>query len=117
MEGPAQVGVEDGVPLVVGHARDQAVAGDPRVVDEDLDRSPRRLDLAEGRVDRGRVGDVGADEQRLTARGLDDPLRLLGAGVVASVPARDAPALGCELNGDGATDALGRAGDERDPSR
>ena len=98
------------------HAGDQAVAGHARVVDEDLDRAAGRLDLAERRVDRRRVGDVGAHEQRLAARGLDDPLGLLGAGVVAAVPARDPPALGRELDRDRAADPLRRAGDERDSS-
>ena len=53
------------VPLLVGHARDEAVAGDAGVVHEDLDRPERRprprVNAASTAVG---VGDVGLDGER-----------------------------------------------------
>ena len=68
VEDAAEVRVEHGAPVVVGHAREQAVARDAGVVDEDVE----------------------------VARLLDEPLRLLGIGDVgldgaAADLARDAP--------------------------
>ena len=39
---PAEVGAQHGVPLLVGHAGDEAVGGDAGVVHQDLDRARAR---------------------------------------------------------------------------
>ena len=75
VERAGEVGVEHGAPVLVGHAHDEAVAGDAGVVHEDLDRPERALDLGERGVDRVGVGDVGLHRDRLAARRLDRGLR------------------------------------------
>ena len=72
--------------MFVAHAHDEAVAGDPGVVDEDGHGAERALDLAEGRVDGVGIGNVGLHHDRFAA-GLFDHLsrlaRTLGVGGVA----------------------------------
>ena len=54
-EGAGEVGVDDGVEVLVAHPHEQAVAGDAGVGDEHLDRAAEDLlGLGEGLVDRGR---------------------------------------------------------------
>ena len=64
VEGAREVGGEDGVPAVVAHPCEQAVARDTGVVDQQLDGSEGGLDLGERAVDRLGVGDVGPDGER-----------------------------------------------------
>ena len=84
VERPEEVRLEDLAPGLDAHPHDQVVAGDPGVVDEDVD-------LAEGlerRLDDGLRGlgllDVGLDRERLASERLDRRDRL--AGGAASLP-------------------------------
>jgi hypothetical protein len=58
VEAGAEVGVDDLVPLLGGHAVHGAVAGDAGVVDQHLDRSQVLLDLGDAGGDRVEVADV-----------------------------------------------------------
>src|SRR6478736_4591498 len=61
-EGTGEVGVDDGVELLVAHAHEQRVAGDAGIRDEHLDRTAEDLlGGRERRVDGGRVGDLARD--------------------------------------------------------
>ena len=80
MERAGEVRVDHGAPVLVGHAHDEAVAGDAGVVDEDGDGAERTLDLAERGVDGVGIGDVGAHRDRLAADLLDR------FGVVSGAP-------------------------------
>ena len=104
VEGAAQVRGDDVVPVVVGHAGDEAVARDAGVVDEHvqvarlLDEPLRLLGIADVGLD-GRAADLARDL-----------LRLVGPGAVAD---DDLGARARELGGDRAADAARRSGDER----
>jgi hypothetical protein len=58
VEAGAEVGVDDLVPLLVGHLVHGAVAGDAGVVDQDVDRPEVLLDLGDAGCDRVVVADV-----------------------------------------------------------
>jgi hypothetical protein len=99
-EGAGQVGVQDRGEVVLGHPQQQRVAGDPGVGDQHLDRSVPLLDLLEGLVDLGGVGDVAPDAEQ--------PLRRLSR----SVGDGDLVAGLSEGPGDGEADAPVASGDE-----
>jgi hypothetical protein len=89
-EGSGEVRVDDLGELLLAHAQQQGVAGDPGVRDDDLDRPQPRLDLGERRVDGSGVGHLGAHRERplrplARAGGHGDPVALrehpLGDGV------------------------------------
>ena len=89
VERAGEVGVDHGLPLLVGHARDETVARDAGVVHEDRDLAERGFDLAERGVDRGRIGHVGLHRDGLRAFGLDRGLRLSGAVRIGAVTEAD----------------------------
>jgi hypothetical protein len=68
VEDAAEVGGDDLLPLLDGHAADGAVAVDAGVVDEDVEPA----ELLDGRLDQGsalvRVSDAGVDRQSGAAR-------------------------------------------------
>src|SRR5262249_49738518 len=98
-----EVRLEHRAPIVVGHPRQQAVAGDARVVDKDVEVTCL-LDEPCGFL---RTRDVGLDRAAL-ARARQCP-RPFGSAAVAD----DARGPGArELRCDRASDPLGGAGDE-----
>ena len=58
VEAAGQVRLDDAVPVVLGHAEKQAVLGDSRVIDEDIDHREFGEELLAGLGDLGAVGDV-----------------------------------------------------------
>ena len=74
----------------------------------------RALDLAERGVDGVRVGHVGLHGDGLGAFGFHCGLRLAGAVGIGAVANADRVTRACECDGDRATDAPRRAGDEGD---
>ena len=95
--------------VVVGHAQHEHVGGHPGVGDEHLDRAEGLLDLGEGGVDLGGVGDVAAHGQ--------DAVGLVGGRRVGAVGDGDLVAVVGEGAGAGEADAAVAAGDEDDPAR
>jgi hypothetical protein len=95
VEDAAEVRVDDGLPVVVRHAREQAVARQPRVVDENVELA-RVLDEPARVLG---VGDVGLDGP--AADRLGDRLGLLGARAIAD---DDGRARAAELLRDRAAD-------------
>ena len=61
----AQVRVEHLDEVVVAHAQDETVCGDPGVRHEHLDVAQLLFDLLERRFDVGGVGDVARDGERV----------------------------------------------------
>src|SRR5262247_3424969 len=57
-EGAGEIHVEHFEPIVVGHLEHGLVAGDPRVVDEDVEPPVRRDDLLDGAAAVRRFADV-----------------------------------------------------------
>ena len=110
-EGARQIGLQDSVPVLEAHAEDQTVAGNPRVVDQGVDRAR----LGDHGLDRGPhhglVGDVAgyplggaaAGRRRGETRGF------LG---LAAREVEDPASLGREELDDGASDALRAPGND-----
>ncbi len=113
VEHRVEIGVDDLVPLLGGHAVERGVAGDAGVVDQDFHRPQRRLDLAdEGARVLGR-GHVALEQGNLVALRLHALLpgaRLFFVAIVAGNPM----ALVGQAFADGGTDAAGAAGDQCD---
>src|SRR5712692_9733685 len=105
VEDAAEVRVENCVPVLVRHPRDQPVPRQARVVDEDV-QVAGFLDQACRLV---RVGDVGLDCAAADLRG--EGLRLVRARAVAD---DDLCACSCQLGRDRAADPARGAGDERE---
>jgi hypothetical protein len=106
-----EVGVEDGLPVLVLHPHQQLVAGDAGVVDEDRDRAEflaRPLD--QGVSTAAGIGHVEHAPAAKRAEALADRLRagLAGRG------ADDGRALRGQFIGDRRADAAAGAGDQRD---
>jgi hypothetical protein len=111
VERPAQVRVDDLLPVLVAHPGDQRVPRDARVVDEDVEVAQIGLDLLDQRLRLGRVADVRAD---------GDPADLgrdrVGGLLAGPVVDRDLRPAAGELARDGGADAARPTGDERDLS-
>jgi hypothetical protein len=109
VERPAQVGLDDLLPVLVAHARDQRVPRRAGVVDEDVEVAQLGLDPLDQRLGLGRVADVraGGDPADLGS----DRLGGILAGAVVDGDLRPAPG---QLARDGSADAARPAGDERD---
>jgi hypothetical protein len=112
-EGTAQVHVDDGVPVVVGHREQQAVAQDPGVVDQDRRRTELGRDAVHRVAHLVRPGHVGGDADRASAGGADGSDRL-GGGLLGQVQDGDVPAVGGEPPSDRRTDPARGARDDRD---
>ena len=76
MEDARQVRLDDGIPFVRRHLRQRAVAGDPGVVDEDVDAAEMLLDARDGCADGNRIANIATDGVRLAPgrRDLGDDL-------------------------------------------
>src|SRR5262249_27156104 len=114
VEHPAEVGPDDVVPLLLGHAHEQPVGDDAGVVDEDGDGPQFLLDALHASLHRGGVGDVGLHGDRPAAGGGDLADEPLGRLAVAAVDDRDVGTLGGEGAGDGPADAAAAPGDDCD---
>ena len=86
---------------------------DSGIVDQHVDAAVFVLDQFDHFVDRGRVGDVGGDRQRL-AIGLEDLRGDRGGGFLVALGDDDARAGQREGLGEDAADALAGAGDDDD---
>ena len=105
VEDGAEVRLDDGAPVVVGHSREQAVARQPGVVDEHVDVA--------GLVDEPlRV--VGGRDVRLDGTAADPRGELFGFGLSGAVADDDLGAGAGKLLGDREADSLRRTGDERE---
>ncbi len=72
LEGRGVVEREDGIPLLIRHLVDDAVPGEPRVVDDDMDLAPAELrGLVDEGVDVGCVEHVARDGEGFAAGGVD----------------------------------------------
>ena len=65
VEDARQVRLEHGVPLFLRHLGQRAIAGDPGVVDEDVDIAAALDDAGDRPVDGRRIADVATDGVRL----------------------------------------------------
>jgi hypothetical protein len=92
VEGAAEVRLDDRLPVVVAHPRDQGVARNARVVDERVDLAQFGLDA----LDEGH-GLLGDGDVRLDGEAADLAGDLLGGGLVGAVVDRDARAGSHEL--------------------
>ena len=109
-----QVDVDDGVPLLLGHRHEHAVAQDAGVVDEHVE-APEGVDRrAHQRLAAGPAGDVVVRRDGFAAGGADLLGRLLGD--VTEVVDDDLGALGGEEARVLATEAPAGARDDRDPA-
>ncbi len=104
MEDAAHVRPHDGLPVVVGHAREQAVAGEARVVDEDVE-------LARLLHQTGRLGGIADVRLHRAAAGL--ACHLLGLAAARPVADDDRRPGAGQLGRDRAADPPRAAGDER----
>ena len=108
-----EVGANHCVPIFELHAQGEGVAGNGRVVDQDIELAEFREDLLESGFDLRRVGDVHGDGEGLAAGGFDfgdERGQLFGiAGSDGDLGAGSG-----EGEGGGAADALRGAGDECD---
>src|ERR1043166_3627147 len=100
------------VPLRVGHAHEQAVAGEPGVVDQDVDAPELRERVGERRVHRLAPGDVRGERLRVPAAVADRLRRGLGPLAVSREDRHRGAARG-ERARDREPDPGGPAGDER----
>ena len=117
MERAIEVGGHDGPPSFIGHADEQAVIGEARVVDQYGDRSESLFDLGDRVVDAGRVTDIDGDSGRAAAGPLDvsdDPFRLFRARAVAD---RDGMPGGSQSSCGRRADATRSTGHEGHTSR
>ena len=109
VEGAAQVRVDDLLPVLVAHARDQRVARDAGVVDEDVDVAELRLDALDQRLRLRGIADVRTHRDAADLR--RDRLGRLVPGAVVHGHAR---AAARQLARDGGADAARAARDEGD---
>ncbi len=104
-----EVGLDDGVPVVVGQLVEGLRLVDADVVDEDVDLRVALVDFAHV-IDGAQVAGEGV-ECRLGV-GLLDPFDRLGHAVVGAAVDDDFRAFGSQHLGDGVADARGRTGDQ-----
>jgi hypothetical protein len=110
-EDARDVGIDDGLPLRVGEVFDVDVRRvDAGIVEQHVETAEAVLDLAEQGGDRGLVGDVGGNRDRVAAGFRDDFVERFDAAA-----GDDERIAGfCQCEGDGAADAGAGAGDECD---
>ena len=72
-----EVGVQDLVPIGLGLLEHRLGDRDAGVVDQDVERAERALDLVQRALDRGALGHIERDARRATARRSDLPAELL----------------------------------------
>src|SRR6266851_62852 len=108
-KGGGQIDLDDRIPILVAQAQRERVAGDPGIVDQDVDMAHRRLGLAEEAVGRFRIGEIGGERVRAFAE-FGGKRGKRGA---ASPGKRDRGALAMERPADRAADPPGGAGHQR----
>src|SRR5690606_38339225 len=106
-----QVGVEDGLPVLVLHPHQQVVAGDAGVVYEDRDRADVLADRLDQLFDRAGRADV---EHAATAALRRPPVAVLLGAAFAGRGTDDRRAARGELIGNRRADAAACAGHQRD---
>ena len=108
--GRLEVDVDDGVPLGLLHAQHEAVAGDARVVDQDVDAAEIGHDPLHRRMRLRKIGGIGLISLDLDAK----RLQLLD-GIFDDLDIRecDGRPFGGEFQGDGFADAPGCARNQR----
>jgi len=112
-----QVRPDHVVPLLPLHPQHQSVPRDPGVVHQDVDRAPLGDGLVDQALDVLSLAQIGADDDRVAARGLDLGSDLLGGPRGRSVVDDDAGSRGSQGERDGAADAAGGARDDADGGR
>src|SRR5581483_5290005 len=111
VERAVEIHLKDQVPVLLAHPQQEAVARDAGIVDEDVDPAPLLEDLVDHRLDVARVGDVHLEIERAAAELLDRGDGLFGAPGI-QIGDDDVGASLREGFGNGAADALRRAGDD-----
>ena len=107
VERTLHIDVDDGIPLGLAHAHDQAVFGDAGVVHQDVDAAEIGYNLLYHGLGSLEVGGVGGIGAHLHAEGFQLFHRLLGGFVDDQVRKGDVGALGGIFKGDGFADAPG----------
>src|SRR5207342_1908446 len=105
-----EVGVEDGVPVLVLHPHQQVVAGDAGIVDEDRNGSELGGDRIDERIDRRSVVHV---QRPAVTTGCGEPLVDCSGAGVGRRRADHCRALRGQFVGDGGADAAAGTGDQR----
>jgi hypothetical protein len=113
----SQVRPDHVVPLLPLHPQHQSVPRDPGVVHQDVDRAPLGDGLVDQALDVLSLAQIGADDDRVAARGLDLGRDLLSGPRGRSVVDDDAGSRGSQGERDGAADAAGGARDDADGGR
>ena len=111
-----EVDLEHAMPVVVGHLQHRVIAGDPGVVDEDVEASVLLDHLPDDAPAVFGKADVAAVDAGLHAVRLDRLAGLRDLVLVAAVAGGDRGALLGERQADRGADAATAAGDERDPA-
>jgi len=112
---PVRFDADHEVPVLALHAHDELVAGDAGVVDQDLQAAELGGDVLYGLLDAFFVGDVHLEAGGL-ATGGGNFFDHGGQLVFHDVGHGDRGAGLGQRQGNGAADALRRAGDERNPT-
>ena len=107
-----QVDLEHGIPVVVGHAHEEAVLGDAGIVDEDVDAFELGFGPLPERLDLVAVRQVGREELHAVAQFAGQRLELLDAGAMQA----DDGALRVQRAGDRFADAAGSTGHQGLPA-
>jgi hypothetical protein len=116
VEVPLEVGVQDGVPLLLRHLPDDTVPGDPGIAHQDVQAAELVHDLVDHRLRLLEVGHVRLDGQRPAAHLLDLTLDLVGGVHPSAVGQRHVTAESAELQRHGGADPAAPPGDEGDLS-
>ena len=104
----------DHVPVVVAHLEQQVVAGDPGVVDQDVETAELGGDAVDGALHRGGVADVAGEADRARAVGERQAAGGLGGLAPVEVEDRHRGALLGEAGGDAEPDPSCGSGDDGD---
>src|SRR3954454_17623197 len=113
-EGTTEVDPHDQVPVVVTHLEQEVVAGDARVVDEDVETAELAGDAIDGALHRGGVTDVAGEADRAPAVGERQTAGSLGGLAAVEVEDRHRRALLGEASGDAEPDPSCGSGDDGD---
>ena len=107
-----EVGVQDGVKVFLGKAEDEVVAGDARVVDQNVHPSEGVHRLFKQLLAALGGGDVGLHGDSIHALLFAQGGRLGGSGLAVAVVDHHIAALLCQREADGPADAPASAGDD-----
>ena len=107
-----EVGVQDGIEVLLGKAEDEVVAGDARVVDENIHPAKGVHCLFEQLLAALGSGDVGLHGDGLDAKLFAQCGSLGGSGLSVAVVDHHVAALLCQCDTDSPADAPASAGDD-----